>query len=146
MATQLPIQDATLWRTILGACRTAGDTQRAKSIAERLVALNPADAATYVLLANSYAHIGEFEESEKVRQLMRHRNVKKTPGITWVTIGGETYTFVASDKDHPLIHLCLEQLFKLKSQMTKEGYIPQAKWVLKGGTLEEKQEMLSYHR
>ncbi len=109
MAKTLPTQDAALWRAVLGASRTAAETSRAKRITNHLLSEhNPADASTYVLLANSYADAGDLMESGKVRESMIERKIKKIPRMTWVTINGVTHTFVANDRSHPLIHLCIE--------------------------------------
>ena len=53
---ELPIQpDATVWRTLLGACWNHGNLELAKAASTQLLKLEPQDPAAYVFLSNTYA-------------------------------------------------------------------------------------------
>jgi hypothetical protein len=54
---------------------------------------NPNDAATYVLLANTYAFSGQVKKQATVWNEMKEKNIKKIPGATWVTVNGKTEMF-----------------------------------------------------
>jgi hypothetical protein len=54
-----------------------------------------------VLLANTYSAAGKWEESTHIWSEMTRQNIKKVPGMTWVTINGKTETFYVDSWDHP---------------------------------------------
>ena len=48
--------------------------------AEKLWMIDTGRASSYVMLANTYAGLGRWEDSARVRRLMRERGVPKMPG------------------------------------------------------------------
>jgi DNA-binding SARP family transcriptional activator len=78
------------WKTLLGASHNCGDVERAQRAAAELFKLDPHDAAAYVLMANTYAATGRWKEKEETYTQMMEKNIKKLPGITWVTVNGKT--------------------------------------------------------
>ncbi|GMP91562.1 hypothetical protein CsSME_00042212 [Camellia sinensis var. sinensis] len=81
----LPITpDASVWGALLGACRIYGDIELGCWAAEHLFKLKPEHSGYYVLLSNMYADAGRFNDSDRVRELMKSREVKKNPGCSWV--------------------------------------------------------------
>lgn len=83
---QMTHKHVSVWQALLGASRNSGDVERAKRAASQILELIPKDAATHVLLANTYAAAGNWEECEQVWSGMQQQNIKKIPGTTWVTI------------------------------------------------------------
>ncbi|XVF31453.1 hypothetical protein REPUB_Repub16aG0147200 [Reevesia pubescens] len=72
--------NAALWGSLLGACRTYGELELAELAVKELINLEPWNSGNYVLLSNVYAEQGRWNEVEKIRILMREKNVKKAMG------------------------------------------------------------------
>ncbi|XP_020572037.1 putative pentatricopeptide repeat-containing protein At1g03510 [Phalaenopsis equestris] len=75
---------ARAWGALLGACRKYGDVKLAEIAAKELFAIEPENSGNFMLLANTYAAVGRFEEAEKIRREMEERRVKRPPGSSWV--------------------------------------------------------------
>ncbi|XP_059077801.1 pentatricopeptide repeat-containing protein At4g14050, mitochondrial-like [Cryptomeria japonica] len=129
--SNMPVKpDATIWRALLGACRIHGNTDKAQRTAERLIELKLEDSSTYVLLSNTYAAAGRWEDVAKVRKLMIGRELKKQPGCSWIEVRHKTHVFFVGEISHPQkveIHAMLEWLF---AQMKAVGYYPNTNLVL----------------
>jgi pentatricopeptide repeat protein len=98
---KMPLQPSgVVWRSLLGACRVYGNLEKGKRAAEYLLALEPHDAATYVLLSNLYAVAGRWDNVAKLRTMMKKLQVKKDPGCSWIEIKNKIYAFFAEDKTH----------------------------------------------
>ena len=67
------------WKTLLGACRSQGNIEKADYYAKKAIALDPNDASIYVLLVNIYAKAGLYEKEAEVRLEMKKRGIKKIP-------------------------------------------------------------------
>ncbi|CAN7130300.1 unnamed protein product [Brassica rapa subsp. narinosa] len=77
----MPIKaDALVWGTLLAACRLHEDVELGKLAAKKAIELEPSDAAAYVSLSNILAEVGEWEEVEETRKLMKGKGVEKEPG------------------------------------------------------------------
>ncbi|KDP23406.1 hypothetical protein JCGZ_23239 [Jatropha curcas] len=72
--------NASLWGSLLSACRTHGHMELAQLAVEELINLEPWNSGNYVLLSNMYAAEERWDKVEKVRALMKERSVKKEPG------------------------------------------------------------------
>ncbi|KAL6056940.1 Pentatricopeptide repeat-containing protein, variant 2 [Balamuthia mandrillaris] len=137
--------DAVTWMTLLGACRGAKDVERAERAAKQAIALNPMDAAPFVVLSNILAAAGRWEEVERVRKEMKERKVKKEPGRSWITVDGEVHSFVVKDRSHPRSAEIYHHLDQLNQQMKAAGYQPDLNWVLHDVADEQKEEELCHH-
>ncbi|KAJ0083609.1 hypothetical protein Patl1_30112 [Pistacia atlantica] len=73
---------ASLLGAVLGGCRVHNDIVIGERIARKLIRLQPEKAGYYVLLSNMYAAAGRFDEAEKVRILLKERNVSKDLAAT----------------------------------------------------------------
>ncbi|KAK6163577.1 hypothetical protein DH2020_000441 [Rehmannia glutinosa] len=72
---------ATVWRTLLAACRVHRNLELGKLAAEKLISCQPQDSAAYVLLANLYAASGHWRDRSKVRKLMDEKKLKRKQDI-----------------------------------------------------------------
>ncbi|KAG5005760.1 hypothetical protein AAZX31_09G017200 [Glycine max] len=105
-------RDEAVLVALLGACRLHGDVAIANSIGEKLLELEPSSSGGYVLLANTYAAEGQWDEFAKVRKRMRERNVKRIPGYSQIQITGKNHVFVVGERSHPQI----EEIYRLLQQ------------------------------
>ncbi|KAL2341444.1 hypothetical protein Fmac_009384 [Flemingia macrophylla] len=96
-------RDEAVLVALLGACRVHGDVAIANSIGEKLLELEPSSSGGYVLLANTYAAGGQWDEFAQVRKIMKKRKVKKIPGYSQIQIKGENHVFVVGERSHPQI-------------------------------------------
>ncbi|EFJ07487.1 hypothetical protein SELMODRAFT_133508 [Selaginella moellendorffii] len=53
---------ASVWMTLLGACRTHGDLPRAKEASDQVSGINPEHAQSYIVLSNVYAESGTKQD------------------------------------------------------------------------------------
>ena len=137
--------DEVTWTTLLGACRMAGDVERAERAATNALRLEPKKAAIYVLLANTYATAGRWEDVAKTRQRMKDNGIKKIPGQTWIEVNGKVHSFVASDRTHERTIEIYSEWERLSDEMRKAGYVPDTKHVLHDVEEEEKEQYLCAH-
>ncbi|KAF5745004.1 pentatricopeptide repeat-containing protein [Tripterygium wilfordii] len=99
LVKSLPIiPDANIWGALLGACRIYGNIELARWASDHLFKLKPQHSGYYLLLANMYAEAGEWDESNKIRRLMKTRSAKKNPGCSWLRIDNEVHAFVSGER------------------------------------------------
>jgi pentatricopeptide repeat protein len=76
--------NAAVWGALLGASRVHQDPELGRLAAEKLFTLEPEKSGTHVLLANTYASAGMWDEVAKVQKLMKESKLKKEPAMSWV--------------------------------------------------------------
>lgn len=95
---KMPIPpNAVVWGSLLSSCRVHGNVWIGIYAAEKRLLLEPGCATTHVQLANLYASIGRWNNVAKVRKLMKERELKTTPGYSWIEIGSKVHRFKAED-------------------------------------------------
>ncbi|XP_076914549.1 pentatricopeptide repeat-containing protein At3g57430, chloroplastic-like [Bidens hawaiensis] len=57
-----------------------------------LFAMEPAYASNYIALCSIYESRGMWKDAYRVRLKIRRLRLDKTPGCSWILIGGETHT------------------------------------------------------
>eukprot|EP01018_Ginkgo_biloba_P002730 Gb_33133 [translate_table: standard] len=143
---RMPIKpDATVWRCLLGSCRTHNNIELGQCVAERLFELEPENDANYVLLSNIYSAAGKWDDYENIRRMMKERRVKKTPGCSWIEVNKQVHAFIGGDMSHPLMQSICERLERLSSQMKAAGYAPDTRYVLNDVEEEQKEQILCHH-
>ncbi|KAL6133361.1 hypothetical protein ACLB2K_065598 [Fragaria x ananassa] len=116
--------DIVVWKTLLAACKTHGNTDIGKQAAEKVLKLDPSNSAALVLLCNISASSGRWDEVTRLRNLMRESGVKKVPGQSWIEIKDRIHVFWVEDSSHPergQIYAMLEELWL---QMLDDGCDP----------------------
>lgn len=143
---EMPIKpNAAVWGSLLAACRIHNNIELGECVAEYLFELEPTKSAHYVLLSNMYAAAGRWDDREKVRKLMRERNVKIRPGISWIELKNRVYTFLVGDRSHPQTDEIYLTLDILCEKMKEEGYVPNTNFVLHDVEEELKQDIIFHH-
>uniref|UniRef100_A0A1D1Y0Y4 Pentatricopeptide repeat-containing protein At4g37380, chloroplastic n=1 Tax=Anthurium amnicola TaxID=1678845 RepID=A0A1D1Y0Y4_9ARAE len=82
MVQSMPVEpDEFVLKSLLSACCGHGGYMGyAEWAAGKLTGIDAGHAGSYVLLSNAYASMGRWEDSARVRKLMRRRGVPKAPG------------------------------------------------------------------
>ncbi|KAL7133607.1 hypothetical protein ABFS83_12G152800 [Erythranthe nasuta] len=76
--------EPSVWWSLLSSCAAHGHLQLGCIAAEFLIETGKDDPAFYVVLSNLYANAGKWEESAKLRELMKKCGVVKQPGSSWI--------------------------------------------------------------
>ncbi|XP_059645374.1 pentatricopeptide repeat-containing protein At3g47530 [Cornus florida] len=137
--------DATIWRTLLGACRIHGHVTLGESVIGHLIQLNAQEAGDYVLLLNIYSSVGNWEKVTELRKLMKEKAIHTTPGCSTVNLKGEVHEFVVDDNSHPRKDEIYEMLDEIGKQLKIAGYVPEITSELHNLGAEEKETRLCYH-
>ncbi|KAJ8768168.1 hypothetical protein K2173_021108 [Erythroxylum novogranatense] len=107
LLSRIPSQPSlSILQSLLGACRTHGDVEMGKRIADALMDVEPNQSGSYVLMSNLYAEKGQWEKVAELRKGMREKGVKKEVGLSWVDVGKiddslSLHGFSSGDKSHP---------------------------------------------
>ncbi|PKI66704.1 pentatricopeptide repeat-containing protein At5g55740, chloroplastic [Punica granatum] len=96
--------DSRIFGSLISSCREQGEIELVDYLSERLLELEPESSGNYVAISNAYAVAGGWYEVSKLRELMREKGLRKSPGCSWVQIGSELHGFVAGDWSHENIH------------------------------------------
>ncbi|KAL6584075.1 hypothetical protein OROMI_003364 [Orobanche minor] len=134
-----------IWGALLGAAKIHKDVEIGQLAADILYTLEPEKSGTHVLLANIYASAGLWDNVAKVRRLMKDSKVKKEPGMSWMEVKDNIYTFIVGDRSHPSSEKIYAKLEELGHLMAKAGYVPILEIDLHHVEKEEKELLLSYH-
>ncbi|MED6207033.1 hypothetical protein PIB30_032050 [Stylosanthes scabra] len=120
-----PERDEAVLVALLGACKLHGDVTIANYIGEKLLEFESSSSGGYVLLANTYASEGKWDEFAKVRKRMRERNVKKIPGYSQIQVNGKNHVFFVGDRFNPKVEEIYGMLqHNLQPLMREMGYTP----------------------
>lgn len=134
-----------VYGALLGACKAHGNMELGVEVSQRLFELKPHDAGYYILLSNIYALSGNLEGVKSTRLLLRSKTLMKDPGLSSIEINGTVYTFMASQKDHPLYPEISRFLKDLIFRIQEEGYVPDSKSVYQDVAEDLKKDILYHH-
>ncbi|KAJ7515092.1 hypothetical protein O6H91_23G070800 [Diphasiastrum complanatum] len=99
---KMPIQpNSVVWMTLLGAARNHGHAEIGRRAFDRVVKLDPKNAAPYVLLSNIYVAAGKKDELAKIRNQMKEAGLRKVPGCSWIEVDNQLHAFAVGDAIHP---------------------------------------------
>ncbi|KAL8500630.1 hypothetical protein ACS0TY_020275 [Phlomoides rotata] len=137
--------DASIWGTLLSACRAHGDVKIAERVAEHVLKLNINDPGYHILASNVYAALGRWDEVRKIRTSLKAKGLKKDPGCSWLEIQNRVYYFGAGDRFFKQHKEVIGLLGVLSGLMAKEGYAADVKSVFHDVEEDEKMGMLCGH-
>ncbi|XP_057849780.2 pentatricopeptide repeat-containing protein At1g15510, chloroplastic isoform X2 [Cryptomeria japonica] len=100
---KMPIKPNVVWMCLLAGCRSHKHIGLGEYTAAFLYELYPKIAAPYVLLSNIYAELGRWGDVQKLRTMMKDRQIKKTPGCSWIEVHKMVHAFCVGDRSHPQI-------------------------------------------
>lgn len=86
----MPIEpDCFVWGALLGACRSHGNVELSELASSRLLAIEPANAASCLLLSGALAATGRQDDVLKMKKLLKRRRMKKLDGCSWLETPGK---------------------------------------------------------
>ncbi|XP_058079616.1 putative pentatricopeptide repeat-containing protein At3g08820 [Magnolia sinica] len=142
----MPVEaNAVVWGALLGGCRIYRDTHLAEHVLKQLIELEPMNAGNYVLLSNIYAANGQWDDAANLRLVMNRKNIRKTPGCSWIELNGIVHEFLVGDRSHPLSEKIYLKLDELAKELKGLGYVPTTETVLFDIEEEEKEHSLGCH-
>ncbi|KAJ0970454.1 hypothetical protein J5N97_023331 [Dioscorea zingiberensis] len=136
---------ASVWSTLLGACRVHKNAKLAEKVAEKIFALEPKNMGYHVLMSNIYSAAGRWREAANFRIMMKDKGMRKQPACSWIEVKSKVHAFVAHDKSHPYYDKIMETLEVLLEQMQRAGYVPNTEDVLHDVEEEQKRDLLCGH-
>jgi len=146
LVNNMPIQaDASIWGTLLAACRIHGNAELGTFALDRLLEVDSENVGYYVLLSNIYANVGKWEGAVKVRSLAKDRGLRKTPGWSSVVVGSVVEVFYAGNQTHPQCTEIYNEIRVLNAKMKSLGYVPDYSFVLQDVEEDEKEQILTSH-
>ncbi|KAI3421388.1 uncharacterized protein J3R85_012425 [Psidium guajava] len=92
--------DARILGSLLAGCREHGEIELKEYLSKELQELETENSGNYVALSNSYAMMGKWDEVSKLRGIMKSKGLRKTPGTSWIQVGGDVRLFLAGDRSH----------------------------------------------
>ncbi|PIA44639.1 hypothetical protein AQUCO_01700318v1 [Aquilegia coerulea] len=99
--------------------------------ADKLLSLDAMNHGIYVVLSNIYAEGGRWSEVDYIRDLMRKRGLRKTPGYSMIEVANIVHTFMAGDDSHPYWDEISSMVEDLRKQIEDSGYVPDTRCVLR---------------
>ncbi|GAB2277347.1 hypothetical protein Dimus_012051 [Dionaea muscipula] len=103
-------------KAFIGACKTHKFPSLGKLAAQRLSGLRSNMARTYKMLSNMYAANGQWEESARMRKLVKGLGSEEV-GSSWLELKNEVYRFVVGDTmgslegwDHEVLNTMIQHM------------------------------------
>ncbi|KAM7275824.1 hypothetical protein ACFE04_017690 [Oxalis oulophora] len=144
--TKMPISPPiAVWGALLNACRMYGKPELGKIAANKLFELDPKDSGYHVLLSNSLATVGRWDESNFIRMEMNDIGIKKSVGYSWIFAKNKNHVFRAKDTSHASNTEIQAMLATLTRRMEAAGYTPDTNFALYDLEEEEKITEVGYH-
>ncbi|XP_038893424.1 pentatricopeptide repeat-containing protein At1g77170, mitochondrial-like [Benincasa hispida] len=86
MIEEMPMKaNSVIWGCLIGGCEKHGNVEMGEWAAKHLQELEPWNDGVYVVLSNIYASNGLWKEVQKVREVMKQRQLAKVPGYSLPT-------------------------------------------------------------
>ncbi|CAN6228848.1 unnamed protein product [Urochloa humidicola] len=136
---------ASVWSTLLRACRVHKNASLAEEVAKKIMELEPRSIGSPVVLSNVYSISGRWNEAARLRKSMRNKGMKKDPACSWIEVKSKLHVFVAHDRSHPWYDRIIDALNVFSEQMARQGYVPNTEDVFQDIEEEQKKYVLCGH-
>ncbi|CAI0462833.1 unnamed protein product [Linum tenue] len=139
------LPDMVLWQTLLGACKTYKNVDMAEMVTRKLVEMGSTSDGNFVLLSNIYAAHERWADVGRIRDVMKSKDVRKTPGFSYIEEKGVIHKFYNADKAHKHCKQIHGKLEEIRFKMKEFGYAAETSFVLHDIGDEEKENALYQH-
>lgn len=109
---------------LLGACHKLRNADISERVMKLLLEMEPSNSGNYIISSKIYANLKRWDDSARMRLLMRQKGVTKIPGFSWIEMNGHIHEFHAGDSLHLSSQEIYELLDDLFEEMKMEGYVP----------------------
>ncbi|PKA55965.1 Putative pentatricopeptide repeat-containing protein [Apostasia shenzhenica] len=113
--------NANVWGSLLGSCKIHGEVEIGRLAADHLFNVEGWNIGNYVVMSNIYAAGGRWDGVEKVRRVMKNKDMRKPAGCSWTEIDRKNHVFIATDLCHPQRNLIYSLLKSLDRQLKDPG-------------------------
>ncbi|KAL1827953.1 hypothetical protein DCAR_0207163 [Daucus carota subsp. sativus] len=116
--------DKVVWRCLLSSCKTHKNLDIGRYAAEKILKIDPDDTSALVMLSNIYAESNMWNETAKIRNLMKEKSLKKDLGTSWTELNNKRHSFSSGHSVQIEGYSVLEILDGLTTQLYDAGYVP----------------------
>ncbi|PRQ44939.1 putative tetratricopeptide-like helical domain-containing protein [Rosa chinensis] len=109
--------DGAIWGSLLNGCLIHGHFELAGKVGKLLIQLEPQHSGRYVLLANMYAKMENWEDVLRLRKMMKDREVVSISAWSFIEIDGVVHKFLANDKSHSHSRSIYQTLSQLRKEL-----------------------------
>ncbi|XP_023767507.1 pentatricopeptide repeat-containing protein At5g04780, mitochondrial [Lactuca sativa] len=95
--SMMMVPPASVWGALLAGCLVHRNIEIGEMAAYHLFEMEPKNASNYTALCSLYDSCGMWSDASRVRLKMRRLRLGKTPGCSWISIGGEMCVFYKGD-------------------------------------------------
>lgn len=109
---------------LLSACKKVRNVDLSERVMQLLLNMESSNSWNYITASKIYANLNRWDDSARVRVLMRQKGITKIPGCSWVEIGSQIHEFRAGDYFRLKLKENSQVYDLLKVDMKSHGYIP----------------------
>ncbi|XP_071694064.1 putative pentatricopeptide repeat-containing protein At3g15130 [Rutidosis leptorrhynchoides] len=133
-------------QTLLSACKVHGDLEMGREVGKILLKMDDVSPVNYVMMSSIYADAGFWKESERVRNKVKVKGLKKVGGQSWVEIDKAIHFFYNGDERHPLTPRIHKKLKEIEKRLKEEvHYASEVRFSLHDVEEESREESLRVH-
>ncbi|XP_028773142.1 pentatricopeptide repeat-containing protein At5g42450, mitochondrial [Neltuma alba] len=88
------------WKALLGGCQIHSNMELGEIAARKILALDPDDVSSYVMLSNAHSAAGRWSEVSSLREEMKKKGMNRIPGCSWIEVRNKVHIFLNADKNH----------------------------------------------
>ncbi|KAK7283614.1 hypothetical protein RIF29_13253 [Crotalaria pallida] len=88
------------WKALLGGCQIHSNMELGELAARKILALDPDDVSSYVMLSNAHSAAGRWSDVSTLRTEMKEKGMKRIPGCSWIEVKGKVHVFLTADRNH----------------------------------------------
>ncbi|THG16788.1 hypothetical protein TEA_029432 [Camellia sinensis var. sinensis] len=110
------------WKSLLGGCQIHSNMELGELAATKILALDPGDVSSYVMLSNAHSAAGRWQSMSMIRQEMREKGMKRVPGCSWIEIENRIHVFGTADRTHSKKDEIYTLLLCLGSSVSKDEF------------------------
>ncbi|KAL1818806.1 hypothetical protein ACET3Z_013675 [Daucus carota] len=93
---------ASAWGAMLSACRRYGNSELGIQAVSQVLKLEPSNSSAYILASNMFAAKGLWNDSARMRLLVKEKGVKVEAGYSLIHVKSKAEKFVAGGTRHLL--------------------------------------------